>query len=70
MATAGALLEIVQRELISAHDTADFLAPLALALMCQPSTDEVQLTSHLLIWQSSLPLDPMPLRCHNPLIMR
>jgi len=43
VATAGALLEIVLKNLISAHDTVDFLAPLALALMCQPSTDQVGL---------------------------
>ena len=43
VATAGALLEIVLKNFISAHDTVDFLAPLALALMCQPSTDQVSL---------------------------
>ena len=43
VATAGALLEIVLKNLISAHDAVDFLAPLALALMCQPSTDQVGL---------------------------
>ena len=69
MAAAGTLLEILQRELINAHDTADFVVPLALALMCQPSTDEVQLTLHLLIWESSLPLKAMPLRCRNTVIM-
>ena len=36
-------MEIVLKNLISAHDTVDFLAPLALALMCQPSTDQVGL---------------------------
>ena len=41
MATAGALLEIVQKSLISTHDTVDFVAPLALALACQPATDQV-----------------------------
>ncbi len=41
VATAGALLVIVQRSLISAHDTVDFVAPLALALVCQPDSAEV-----------------------------
>ncbi len=41
VATAGALMEIVQKSLISAHDTVDFLMPLALALVCQPASDQV-----------------------------
>ena len=41
VATAGALLEIVQKSLVSAHDTVDFIAPLALALVCQPASDQV-----------------------------
>ena len=43
VATADALLEIVQRGLVSKHDTLDLILPLALALMRQPVSDEVRL---------------------------
>lgn len=48
VATAASLSEVIEKGFITPHDTVDFMAPLALALICQPSMEkEVCYTPHM-----------------------